>query len=122
MNLAKIHWGSRYVNGLVDPGGDREGLDLRGFSDEAFWVDEESGVEDGLALSQGVLSEAVVDIVRGQHGDPGMVMMVVVVVEEIQAEGAGILERAKMSGELGAVFEGFEVSLGVGIVGAGEGA
>lgn len=91
-------------------------MDERRFSDEAFGVGEEGVVEDGLTLSQGVLVEAVVDNVRGQQSNARMVMLVVVVVEEILAEGAGILEAAKTSGELRAILEGFEVSLGVGIV------
>ena len=109
MNLAKFLRRSREVSGLVDPSGEREGLDEGRFSDEAVGMGEEGGVEDGLTLSQGVLGEAVVDNMWSQQSNARMVMLIIVVVEEFLTEGARILEGAKTSGKLRAVFEGFEV-------------
>ena len=45
-----------------------------------------------------------------------MAMLGVVVVEEGVAEGAGVVDGPELSGERGAVFEGLELRLAVGIV------
>jgi hypothetical protein len=45
-----------------------------------------------------------------------MAMLVVVVGEELIAEGPGILDRAEAGGERRAVLEGLERSLGIGVV------
>ena len=45
-----------------------------------------------------------------------MAVVVIVVGEEDVAEGAGVVDGPELSGERGAVFEGLELRLAVGIV------
>ncbi len=48
--------------------------------------------------------------------DAGMAVNQVVVVEEVAAKGAGILDGVEAAGEVGPVLQGLEVGFGVGIV------
>ena len=64
---------------------------------------------DGIRL-------AVVDLVRGHEADPGVMMILVVPVEELAAEGLGILDAAEPAGKARLVLQGFEVALGERVV------
>jgi hypothetical protein len=68
-----------------------------------------AGAGDGLAT-------AMVHIGRGKQRDPAVVVLVVIPAEEALAEGAGVVDRAEPVGERRVVFEGLELSLGVGVV------
>ena len=89
------------------------------FCDEAFGVCGVGGIQGVLSQRQGVVGMSEVDRSRGEQGDAGVAVVVVVPSEKILAKGSGVLKRAEALGELRGVFQGLEVRLGVGIVGAG---
>jgi hypothetical protein len=51
-----------------------------------------------------------------QQSDARVAVLGVVPAEEVLAEGASLLDRGEAVGEAGAVFEGFELRLRVGVV------
>ena len=68
------------------------------------------------ALLQHALGSIVMDVVRGEHGDPAMAMFGVVPREERSAEGdrgGDVVEAAR---EAGVVLQGLELGLGEGVV------
>ena len=67
-----------------------------------------SGV-DGIDLT-------VMDLVWGHKADAGVMVVLIVPVEEAAAEASGVLDAAEAFGELRLVFEGFEVAFGERIV------
>ena len=79
----------------IDPSGDWLGRWFWWLVDEALWV-VAAGLIEGL-LARGVdgLDLAVMHLVRGHEADPGVMMILVVPVEELAAEGLGILDAAK---------------------------
>jgi len=88
--LASLIGGRRFRDGLINPNCVRKGLDKGGFFDEAFRVGKKGGIEDRLALSQGGLGQPIMDGLRGEECDAGVMMVVVVIVEEELAKGACI--------------------------------
>ena len=64
---------------------------------------------------------AVVDGRRSHQADPGVPVVVVVVVEELAAEAAGMLDALEAGGERGPVLERLEVRLAVRVVAGGVG-
>ena len=58
----------------------------------------------------------VVHLVRGHEADPGMVMVLVVPVEELTAEASGVLDAAEAFREARLILQGLEVALGERIV------
>jgi hypothetical protein len=58
----------------------------------------------------------MVHLIRGHEADPGMVMVVVVPIEEAAAEGFGVFDAAKAFGEAGLILQGLEVAFGERVV------
>ena len=75
-----------------------------GFLDEAFWIGFEGAIEGFLAGFVDVVGLTVVDLVWRHQADAGMVVVVVVPVEELADEGLCILDAAEALWELGLVF------------------
>src|SRR5450759_3808345 len=100
----------------VDPDG--------GWSLDAFWgsADEALGMpsgrrqEEAMAGIEDLLGAPVMDLRRGEIGDPGVPVLVVVPGEELLPEGAALLDRAEAVGELRAVLECLELRLREGVV------
>ena len=59
---------------------------------------------------------AVVDRCRGVQADAGVAVLMVVVVEELGAEGSGVFDGPEAGGERRAVLEGFVDRFAVGVV------
>ena len=94
---------------------------LGGSADEPLGRRGVGGVEDALALGVERLGVAVVDRGGGHQADPGVAVGVVVPVEELAAERAGLLDVLEAVGELGPVLQRLELRLAVGVVGRGVG-
>ena len=76
----------------------------------------ERGVErDGALLGQR-RGGAIVDGGRRHQADSAVAVLMIVPVEEPAAVSASVLDRAEAIGEVGPVFQGFELRLGVRIV------
>ncbi len=82
---------------------------MRAAGGEAFGASGVGGVEDALSGGMESCRLAVVDGCRGHQADPGVVVLVVVPVEELAAEHSGVLDLVEMVGELGPVLERLEV-------------
>ena len=90
--------------------------------DEAFGVKGPGGLQGTSALSQHIRCSVMMDIIRGEHRDPGMAVLGVVPGEERPAEGDGggnVFEAAR---EAGVILQGLELRLGEGVVIADLGA
>src|SRR5581483_8045078 len=74
------------------------------------------GVEDDLACRGLGVGAAHVDVGGGQQGDAGVVMVVVVVIEEAVDEGSSLGDVGEAFREGGRVLEGLEVRFAVGVV------
>src|SRR5437773_1737131 len=74
------------------------------------------GAEDLGAPGPHHLGAAVVDVGGGVEPNAGVAVLLVVPAEEPATEGMGVLEAAEPVGELGPVFHGAELALGVGVV------
>jgi hypothetical protein len=103
------------VAGWVDPGDGRQ-LGWFGTSVEPFGVAGVGGGEDLGAVGADGLGGSEVDGCRGVQSEPGVVVLVVVVVEELLAERAGVLDVLEVVGEGGAVLEGLERRLAAEVV------
>jgi len=77
---------------LVDPDLRRSWTGRWGTFDEAFGVGEVCGVKNGLALSDDGWRLAMMQGRRGQETDAGVVMFLVVPVEEVYGEDTGVLD------------------------------
>ena len=78
---------------------------------EAFRVVCPGVLQGALALFEDTLGAAVMDVAWGEHGDPGMSMLVVVPREEGPAErdrGVDIIEAPRKAG---VVFQRLELGL-----------
>ena len=74
------------------------------------------GGEDVCAVSADLFGGSIVDGRGGVQSEAGVVVLVVVVVEELFAERAGVLDVVEVVGEGGAVLEGLERRLRVRVV------
>ena len=74
------------------------------------------GGEDGGAGGVDLLGLAGVYDVGGEQPEAGVAVMVVVGVEELGAERAGVLDRGEGGGEARAVLQGLELRFAVGVV------
>lgn len=79
----------------VDPDLGRDGLGPGWTLDEGFGV---GGVGSGAGLAQAV-RPAVMDVGRGEHGDPAVAVLAVLPSEEVGAEGPGVLDRVEPIGK-----------------------
>jgi len=68
-----------------------------------------AGGVDGIGL-------AVMHLVRGHESDAGVVVVLVIPIEESSAEALGVLDAAEALGEARLVFQGLEVAFGEGVV------
>ena len=75
--------------GWVDPDGFGKRGGFRGAVDEAFGVKGPGGLRGTSALSQHIRCSVMMDIIRGEHRDPGMAVLGVVPGEDRPAEGDG---------------------------------
>ena len=73
-------------------------------------------VQNCLPFLDDLFSLSIVDILRGQESDSGMVMFSIVPEEEILTEEPGILDTAEPLRKLRPVFHGFELGFRIGIV------
>ena len=76
----------------------------------------ERGVERDGALRGQRRGGAIVDGGRRHQADSAVAVLMIVPVEEPPAVGASVLDRAEAIGEVGSVFQGFKLRLGVRIV------
>jgi hypothetical protein len=83
---------------------------LRFLSDEAFRVSFEGAIQGALSGGVDCVGHAVMDLIGRHETNAGMVMLLVVPIEEAAAEGLGILDAAEALWKLGLVFHGFEVA------------
>ena len=79
------------------------------------------GLQCPSALSQHIRCPVMMDIVGGEHRDPGMAVLGVVPGEERPAEGDGSGDVFEAAGEAGVVFQGLELRFGEGVVVADPG-
>jgi hypothetical protein len=100
----------------VDPGGGWFGWWGRRLVDEALRVIAERLIERGLARGMNGIGLAVMHLVRGHQADPGMMMVLVVPMEEAAAETSGILDAAKSLGEGRLILQSLEVTFGERVV------
>ena len=90
--------------------------------DEAFGVKGPGGLQGTSALSQHIRCSVMMDIIGGEHRDPGMAVLGVVPGEERPAEGDGggnVFEAAR---EAGVILQGLELRFGERVVVADLGA
>ena len=90
--------------------------------DEAFGVKGPGGLQGTSALSQHIRCSVMMDIIGGEHRDPGMAVLGVVPGEERPAEGDGggnVFEAAR---EAGVILQGLELRFGERVVIADLGA
>jgi hypothetical protein len=83
---------------------------------KTLWVSDIGSRQDVLPGCGYRFSATIVEGLRGQQADAGMMVLTIIPREEGLAEGAGIFNRAKPLRELGAILQGLELRLGVGIV------
>jgi hypothetical protein len=103
-----INSGTGFRRGRIDPCGGWFVGRCRRFSDEAFGVFTERQVESDLASGVHGIGLAVVHLVRGHETDPGVVMVLVVPIEELAAEASGIFDAAEMFGKARLILQGLE--------------
>jgi hypothetical protein len=66
-------------------------------------------------LFEDLASAPKVDIGGGEQGNAGVPVLAVVPAEKASAKSPGLVDRGEAFWELRAVFEGFELGLGVGL-------
>ena len=84
--------------------------------DEAFGVKGPGGLKGPLTLFQHAVSSMMMDIIWGEHRDPGMAVLGVVPGEERPAEGDGGGDVFEAPREAGVILQGLELRFGAGIV------
>ncbi len=107
----EARWGWR-----VDPGGGWfVGWGGR-LVDETLRVFAERGGEGGLAGGVNGIGLAVMHLVRRHEADAGVMVVLIVPVEEWATEAPGVLDAAEALRKARLVFEGFEVAFGERVV------
>ena len=94
----------------IDPSCDRLCRRFGLLSDEAFGVFAEGAIERDLTGGVDLFGLTVVDLVGRHQADAGMVMVLIVPIEEAAAERFGVLDATEALRKLGLVFHGFEVA------------
>ena len=100
----------------VDPGGDRQLRGSRRDTLEAVGVRQEGRIEGDRALCGELGGTAVMNGLRRHQADAGVAMSRVVPGEERVTVSTRILDATEAIREVGAVFERFELRLGVRVV------
>src|SRR5665811_1192573 len=94
----------------IDPGRDwlcrRFGL----LSNEAFRVSVEGAIEDVLASGVDCVGLTVMHLIGRHQADAGMMMLLIIPIEEVAAERLGILNAAEALWKLRLVLHRFEVA------------
>ena len=97
---------ARWINPSRDRLCRRFGL----LSDEAFGVSAEGAIKRGLTGGMDSVDLAVVHLVGRRQADAGMVMVLIVPLEEAATERLGVLDAAEALRKLRLIFHGFEVA------------
>ena len=84
--------------------------------DEAFGVKGPGGLQGTSALSQHIRCPVMMDIIGGEHRDPGMAVLGVVPGEERPAEGDGGGNVFEAPREAGVILQGLELRFGERVV------
>ena len=100
----------------IDPDGDWLFGWLGWFTDEALRGCAEGAIEGFLAGGVDRIGLAVMDLIGRHEAEAGMMVILVVPVEEAPAESLCILDAAEAAGKLRLVFQGLEVAFGERIV------
>src|SRR5204863_8707233 len=100
----------------VEPDRRREVARRRCVPYEAVWVRGVGCGEDDAPLVEDAVSATVVNVVRRQHGDPGVPVLPVVPLEEALAEVARVLEATESIRKLRSILERLELRLRIRIV------
>ena len=90
--------------------------------DEAFGVKGPGGLKGPLTLFQHAVGSMMMDIIWGEHRDPGMAVLGVVPGEERPAEGDGGGDVFEAPREAGVILQGLELRFGERVVIADLGA
>jgi hypothetical protein len=90
----------------VDPGGGWFQRRFWRLFDEAFWIGLEGAIEGFLAGCEDFVGLAVVDLIRRHQADPGVVMILVIPIEEGAAERLCVLDTAEPLRKLGLASRG----------------
>ena len=93
----------------VDPDFGGKWLRMRPSIGEAFGMKFEGRSKDAFPLLAAVGGSTEVDIGGGEETEGRVHVLFVVPADEVDAEGAGVLDRAESVGEIGPVLEGLEV-------------
>src|SRR5277367_175470 len=111
-----LHSGQAFRLWWVDPCGGRfVGRGWR-FFDEALRVFTERMIEGDLARRVNGVDLSVVYLIRGHQADPGVVMILVVPIEEAATETSGVLDAAEAFGKARLILQGLEVAFGERVV------
>jgi hypothetical protein len=73
-------------------------------------------IENLLSSGMNRVDLAVMHLVRGHETDPGVVMVLVVPIEELAAETSGILDATEAFGKARLILQGLEVAFGERVV------
>src|SRR5271157_2849767 len=104
------HSGDLFRRGRVDPCGGWFGWWYWRFLDESLGIFTECLIKRDLAGHMNGVDLAIMHLVGGHQTDPGMVMVLVVPVEELAAEASGVLDTAEASWEARLILQGLEVA------------
>ena len=85
----------------VDPSGGRFERRFWRLFDEAFWIRSEGAVEGFLASCIDFIGLTVMDLVWRHQADAGMVMILIIPIEEAAAECLCVLDAAEPLRKLG---------------------
>src|ERR1019366_985541 len=111
-----LHSGQAFRLWRIDPCGGWFGRRGGRFSDEALRVSPERLIEGELAGGVNGIPLALMHLVRGHEADPGMVMVLVVPIEEAATETPGVLDATEAFREPRLIFQRLEVALGERII------
>jgi len=110
-----LHSGQAFRLWRIDPCGGWFGRRGGRFFDEALRVFTERMIEGELARGVNGIDLAIVHLIRGHQADPGMVMVLIVPVEECAIENSGVLDAAEEFGKARLILQGLEVAFGEGL-------
>jgi hypothetical protein len=107
-----LHSGRAFRLWRIDPCGGWFGRRGGRFFDEALRVFSERMIEGELAGGVNGIDLAMVHLIRGHQTDPGMVMVLVVPIEEAATETSCVLDAAEAFRKAWLILQGLEVAFG----------